>query len=88
MMKRKKIYHSKDKTMRPRHYGRDRIVGIRRDQGVVDLKTGPYLFIQTRTNKDKFHAPGMRTVTKDWIYDLAQKNNWNVSKVFREKISG
>jgi hypothetical protein len=52
------------------------------------LKTGPYLFIQTRKDKNKFHAPGMRTVTKDWIYDLAQKNNWSVSKVFREKVSG
>ena len=74
--------------MRPRHYGRERVVGIKRDQGVTDLKTGPYLFIQTRRVKNKFHAPGMRTVTKDWIYDLAQKNNWSVSKVFREKVSG
>jgi hypothetical protein len=71
--------------MRRRRYGTDRIVGIRRDQSVVDLKTGPYLFIQTKTNKDKFHAPGMRIVTKNWIYDLAQQNNWRVSKVYKEK---
>jgi hypothetical protein len=88
MMKTKKIYHFKDGAMRRGHYGRERIVGIRRDQSVADLQTGPYLFIQTRSNKNKFHAPGMRIVTKDWIYDLAQKNNWGVSKVFREKVSG
>jgi len=71
--------------MKRRRYGTDRIVGIRRDQSVVDLKTGPYLFLQTKTNKDKFHAPGMRIVTKNWIYDLAQQNNWRVSKVYKEK---
>jgi hypothetical protein len=88
MMKLKKIYRFKDNTMRPRHYGRDRVVGIKRDQRITDLKTGPYLFIQTRKDRNKFHAPGMRTVTKDWIYDLAENNNWSVSKVFREKVIG
>ena len=71
--------------MRVGHKGRERVVRIIRSNEITDLEAGPYLFIQTRANKNKYYAPGMKTVTKDWVNDLAQKNDWSVRKVAREK---
>ncbi len=74
--------------MRVGHEGRERNVEILRDWRVTDLKTGPYIFIQTQSDKSRYHAPGMKTVNKDWIYKLAHKKNWTVTKISREKKIG
>ena len=71
--------------MRVGHKSKEENAESIRDWRVTDLKTGPYIFIQTRSNKKQYHAPGMITVNKDWIYELARKKNWSVKKVFREK---
>ena len=71
--------------MRVGHKGRGLVVRKIRGNEITDLESGPYLFIQTRANKNKYYAPGMQTVTEDWVNDLAQKNGWSVRKVVREK---
>ena len=74
--------------MRRGHERKDLNIGIGRDRKKSDLKVGPYIFIQTIHNKNEYHAPGMKTVTKSWITDFAKKKKWSVISVARERKIG